>query len=273
MHHCYFNGKITISAETQVGITDLGLLRGYGLFDYFRTYNSRPFQWDWYWERFERSAKLLKIPNPITKEEAYNVVNQLIKLSGKADCGIRFVLTGGYTDDSISMTKPNLLINSEDIHGVSETEYEQGIKVISYDFVRDLPEIKSTDYKHLMILRPTIKEAGASDVLFHKRGYISELSRSNVFIFKGNKLITPKTNILKGITRRTVIEIAKKHFEVQERSIKLTELLEADEIFTTSSTKRILTISKLNDSILGEGMVGKNTRFLQEEFNELIKKW
>lgn len=273
MHHCYFNGKITPSTETQVGITDLGLLRGYGLFDYFRTYNGRPFQWDWYWERFERSAKLLKIPNPITKEEAYNVVNQLIKLSGKADCGIRFVLTGGYAEDSISMTKPNLLINSEDIHGVSETEYEQGIKVISYDFVRDLPEIKSTDYKHLMILRPTIKAAGASDVLFHKRGYISELSRSNVFIFKGNKLITPKTNILKGITRRTVIEMAKKHFEVQERSIKLSELLEADEIFTTSSTKRILTISKLNNSILGGGKVGENTRFLQQEFNEFIKNW
>ena len=183
-HHCYFNGITTSVEATNIHITDLGLLRGYGLFDYFRTYNGRPFKWDWYWERYERSAKLMRLPNPISKEDAYRVVLDLIKKSGLDDCGIRFVLTGGYAEDSMTMSKPNLLIISEDIHPVKPKEYETGIKVISHEYVRDYPDLKSTDYKHLMILQPEIKEAGASDVLFYKRGYISELSRSNIFFSK-----------------------------------------------------------------------------------------
>jgi branched-subunit amino acid aminotransferase/4-amino-4-deoxychorismate lyase len=102
---------------------------------------------------------------------------------------------------------------------------------------------------------------------------ISELSRSNVFIFKKNTLITPHRNILKGITRKTVLEIAKNQFDIEERSIKLTELFEADEVFTTSSTKQILPISRLNNHVLGEGKIGKNTQALLTEFKDLVKKW
>ena len=272
-HHCYFNGKIGSVEQTNIHITDLGLLRGYGLFDYFRTYNGRPFQWDWYWERYERSARLLRLPNPIQKEEAYKVVMQLIEKSGLDDCAIRFILTGGYSEDSVSSSSPNLLIISEDIHPVKPEEYLNGIKVIAYDFVRDLPEVKSTDYKHFMILQQDIKAAKASDVLFHKNGYISELSRSNVFIFKGDKLITPDTDILKGITRRTVLEMAEGHFKIEERGVTFTELLEADEVFTTSTTKRVLPITRVDDHILGSGRIGQKTQFLLDLINEKVKNW
>lgn len=272
-HHCYFNGKIGSVEQTNVHITDLGLLRGYGLFDYFRTYNGRPFQWDWYWERYERSARLLRLPNPIEKDEAYKVVMQLVEQSGLDDCAIRFILTGGYSEDSVSMSKPNLLIISEDIHPVKPEEYTAGIKVIAYEFVRDLPEVKSTDYKHYMILQQDIKAAKASDVLYHKNGYISELSRSNVFIFKGDTLITPDTDILKGITRRTTLELAKGHFKIEERAVSFTELLEADEVFTTSTTKRVLPITRVDDAVLGSGQIGAKTQFLLDLINEKVNNW
>jgi D-alanine transaminase/branched-chain amino acid aminotransferase len=58
--HCYFNGGIIPVEQASVKINDLSLLRGYGLFDYFRTYNGIPFQWDWYWARFSRSAEVLR---------------------------------------------------------------------------------------------------------------------------------------------------------------------------------------------------------------------
>lgn len=272
-HHCYFNGIISSTEETKIHITDLGLLRGYGLFDYFRSYNNRPFQWDWYWERFERSAKLMRLPNPISKEDAYQVVLTLIKKSGLDDCGIRFVLTGGYSQDSMKMSQPNLLIISEDIHPVKASEYENGIKVISHEYVRDYPDIKSTDYKHLMILQQDIKEAEASDVLFYKRGYISELSRSNVFMVKNDVLITPNRKILRGITRRLVLELAKGNFKVEERNIELSELLEADEVFTTSSTKKVLGITQIDKKSIADGNVGTKTKFLLDLVNEKVKTW
>jgi branched-subunit amino acid aminotransferase/4-amino-4-deoxychorismate lyase len=272
-HHCYFNGITTSVEATNIHITDLGLLRGYGLFDYFRTYNGRPFKWDWYWERYERSAKLMRLPNPISKEDAYRVVLDLIKKSGLDDCGIRFVLTGGYAEDSMTMSKPNLLIISEDIHPVKPKEYETGIKVISHEYVRDYPDLKSTDYKHLMILQPEIKEAGASDVLFYKRGYISELSRSNIFLVKNDILITPNRKILRGITRRFVLELAKEHFKVEERNVELSELFDADEVFTTSSTKKVLPITQIDKKIIAGGVVGSKTKFLLDLMNEKVKNW
>lgn len=272
-HHCYLNGIITPVENTNIHITDLGLLRGYGLFDYFRTYNGRPFQWDWYWERFERSAKLMYLPNPISKDEAYVAVMNLIQKSGLEDCGIRFVLTGGYSPDSMKMVQPNLLIISEDIHPVKPHEYEVGIKVISHEYVRDYPEIKSTDYKHLMILQTAIKAAEATDVLFHKDGYISELSRSNVFVVKDNVIATPDTQILKGITRRYVLELAKENFKVEERSVTLQELLDADEVFTTSTTKKVLPITKIDQLTIGLGKERSVSKFLLSQMNERLKTW
>lgn len=272
-HHCYLNGVVSPVETTNIHITDLGLLRGYGLFDYFRTYNGRPFQWDWYWERFERSAKLMRLPNPILKDDAYKVVLSLIEQCGLNDCGIRFVLTGGYSEDSMKMTKPNLLIISEDIHPVKPQEYETGIKVITHEYVRDYPDLKSTDYKHLMILQADIKEAGASDVLFHKRGYISELSRSNVFLVKNNVLITPNRKILRGITRKVVLDLAKDHFKIEERNVELKELLEADEVFTTSSTKKVLPITQVDTKNIDDGKVGKTTKFLLGLINEKVRNW
>jgi branched-subunit amino acid aminotransferase/4-amino-4-deoxychorismate lyase len=273
MHHCYFNGIITPVHETTMQINDLGFLRGYGMFDYFQTYNGRPFQWDMYWTRYERSAKSLNIPNPIGKDEAYGVVMELLEKSGLSNCAMRFVLTGGYAEDSISVTKPNLLIISEDTHPSPRSEYEEGISVMSHEFVRDIPDVKSTDYKHLIILRDKIKAAGATDVLFHKDGEVSELSRSNLFIFKGDSLITSDKNVLNGITRQTLIDLAKPHFNVEERTVTLDEVLNADEIFTSSTTKRVLPVTKIDEHVIGDGKMGDKSRFLLNLIDDMIANW
>jgi branched-chain amino acid aminotransferase len=273
MHHCWFNGSIHKVEDVQIGINDLGLMRGYGLFDYFRTYNQRVFQWDWYWERYSNSSLKLRIQNPITKEAAFKIVNELIAAQGPADCAIRFLLTGGFTEDSVKMTSPNLFIVSEDLHHSAPEEYQKGIKVISDEYVRDMYEIKSTDYKQFMFLQADIKTANASDVLFHKNGDISELSRSNVFIINGNTLATPDTNILKGITRRTVLELAKADFKIEERAVSFQEVLNAQEVFTTSTTKRVLPITVIDDHIIGNGSIGPKTQFLLDKINALVAGW
>ncbi len=273
MHHCWLNGKITDVASARFHFNDLGVLRGYGLFDYFQTYNGRPFQWDWYWERFERSARILRIPCPLTKDETHRIVSELYALQGEENCAFRFLLTGGFTADSISMQAPNMIILSEDLHKDVPGEHENGIAVMTYEFVRDLPMLKSTDYKHLLILRQDFPEKGVSDVLFHKNGFISELSRSNVFIVKDNKLITPDKDILEGITRRTVLELARPDFDIEIRPVTLQETLEADEVFTTSTTKRVLPITRIDEHVVGNGKIGPKSQVLLDRINELVRNW
>ena len=272
-HYGYFNGTIAPVEQLSVGLTDLGLLRGYGLFDYFLTYNGRPFQWDWYWERFQNSASRMHLPLPLGKHETYLILMELLERSGGTDTAFRFVMTGGYSADSISIERPNLLMLAEAIHPVPPVQYEQGIKVILDDYVREMAEVKSTDYKRVILMAEAIRAAGASDLLYQKGGEISELSRSNFFIVKGNRLITPNRHILHGITRRTVMQLARNDFKVEERPVLLSELYDADEAFTTSSTKKVLPITQIGDFTIGDGHVGPASKTLLGQFNDLVDTW
>lgn len=273
MHYGYFNGTILPTDQISVGVTDLSLLRGYGLFDYFLTYNGRPFQWDWYWERFRNSAASLRLPLPLSKDETYAIVMDLLARTGMPNVAFRFVMTGGYSPDSISIGKPNLMILTEDIHPVPPIQYEQGIKVILDEYVREMAEVKTTDYKRVILKDEQIRAARASDILYYKEGELSELSRSNFFIIKGTRLITPNRHILRGITRRTIMELAQPDFDVQERPVMRSELYEADEAFTTSSTKKVLPIIQVGEMMIGEGVVGPKSRFLLDRMDELVGKW
>lgn len=267
-YYGYFNGVITPVDQISVGITDLGLLRGYGLFDYFLTYGGQPFRWDMYWDRFQKSAERMFLPLPLTKEETYSVLLDLLARSRQPDVAFRFVMTGGYAPDSISVVTPNLFILTETIHPVPEAHYEHGIRLILDDYVREMAEVKSTDYKRVMLLNGPIQKAGAHDVLYHRDGEISELSRSNVFLVVGNRLVTPNRNILYGITRHTILELAKDHFQIEERPVLLSELDDADEVFTTSSNKKVLPIVQIGDRQIGDGKVGPVAKQLLARFRE-----
>ncbi len=274
MHYGYFNGQIMPTNQIGVGVTDLGLLRGYGLFDYLRTYNGRPFQWQHYWARLQNSARQMHLPLPMDERETYAIVLDLISRSraGGEDLAIRFVVTGGYSPDSITIAEPNFMILIEAVKPVPALQFEQGIGVILDDYVRDMAEVKSTDYKRVILKAGDIKAAGANDLLYHKNGEISELSRSNFFLIKGDKLITPDRHILHGVTRRTLMELAREDFQIEERTVLLSELYDADEAFTTSTLKMALPIVQIGELTIGNGKPGPKTALLRERFRAFAEE-
>ena len=272
-YYGYINGTIRPVDEIGIGVADLGLLRGFGLFDYFLTYNGRPFQWDFYWERFQKSAASMTLPLPVGKAETYAILLDLLARTNVPNVAFRFVMTGGYSPDSISIAQPNLMILTEPIHPVPDWQYERGIRLLLHEYVRDMAEVKTTDYKRIMLLAGAMRDSGTQDALYHKDGEISELSRSNIFLVMGNRLITPSRNILYGITRRTVIDLARPDFEIEERPIQLDELAAADEVFTTSSNKKVLPIVQIGDSPIGNGEVGPVAKLLLSRFKAFTEAW
>jgi branched-chain amino acid aminotransferase len=273
MYAAYFNGQIQPVEQTAVGLTDIGLLRGYGLFDYFRTYNGRPFQWPLYWSRIVNSAARMHLPLPVGADEAHAVVLDLLTRSGQPDIAVRLLLTGGYSPDSISVVQPNLLIIAEPVKVVPPAEYEHGIRVIVDDYVREMAEVKSTDYKHVIMLAEAMRSARAQDVLYERDGEISELSRSNFFIIRGNRLITSDRHILHGITRRTVLDLARPDFEIEERAVTLDEVYAADEAFTTSTIKMVLPVVQVGDRLIGSGKPGPGSRLLLARMQTFCENW
>jgi branched-chain amino acid aminotransferase len=257
----YFNGEIKPVSDMALGMTDLSILRGYGLFDYMRTYNGQIFQWDWYWERLSHSAKIMGLVFPLGKDDTRKVMMSLLAKSQMKDASIRTILTGGYSPDSMQVAEPNVAIMIEALPVVPAVQYEQGIHVILDEYVRAIPDVKTTDYKHVIMLASRLQQLNAQDVLYHKNGVISELSRSNVFIVKDKVLIT----------RRCVLHLAEGQFRTEERAVTVEELQNADEVFTTSSNKKILPITKINGQNVAEGHVGLVTKQLLTLFQDFVQ--
>ena len=106
-------------------------------------------------------------------------------------------------------------------------------------------------------------------MLYYFRDEVLELTRNNIFIVKDKKIITPKENVLLGITRKHVIELAQRQFLMEERKISLSELWSADEVFVTGTTKKIIPVSRIDDVIYSKSP-GVITKKMMQLFNDLV---
>ncbi len=270
-NYCYFNGEILPENEVRFKSNDLGILRGYSVFDFLRTYNATPVHLDDYLVRFENSVKSFGIPFPLDHEAIKEKVEELLfwRQDKSQEVGVRFLMTGGYSDSGFyAPESPNFLIKVENLHPIAPELYKQGVKIITHEYQRELPEIKTTNYSRALVIVKAMRLQKATDALYHLDGNISECTRNNFFIFKGNTLVTPKNNILRGVIRKNIIELAKTKFEVEERDIYLEELKEASEAFKTGSNTRIMPVIQIDELKINKRQVGKNTQLLMQMLDE-----
>lgn len=269
--YAYINGKISSAENANISVSDLGLLRGYGVFDYLRTYHQKPFLLNDYLERFYNSAKGLHLEIPFNKKKLTELIHELILWGNqKEDVGIRLLITGGNSEDTMTVKKPNFLILIETLTPFPEKYYKEGVKLLTNKFHREIPQIKMTNYINSIRQQDDKKKKNAYDILYIHNNKVLETSRNNFFIFKGKALITAKEGILPGITRKFILSLAKKKFNIEEREIDFKELEEASEAFTTGTTRAIVPVVQVNDLKIGDGKPGKNTKILIEIFNEKI---
>ena len=273
MRYCYFNGKILPFEETKIGINDLGLLRAYAAFDYLRTYNGKPFRWHDHYSRFKNSALELNLPFGYSEHELQQIIEQLLVKSEKVDACIRLILTGGYSEDSMTIAEPNFIIAIEDLPMSNPEMYENGVKLITCEYLRDVPPAKSTGYLNAIKLQPMKLEHNAFDILYTWRGEVLEITRNNFFIFKNNVLITPVDNILHGITRKVVLELAKSNFTIEERRVDVAELQDADEAFLCGTTKKAIPVVEIDAYKIADGKVGDNTKIIMALFDEYVQNY
>lgn len=270
---CYLNGQILPQGKFNIAINDLGLLRGYAIFDFCRTANGKPFLLPQYLTRFRNSARLMDLNLEYTDEQITSAVHELLKNSKLSFAGIRFVLTGGYTEDSFTPVTPNFFITVEDLSQVPAEVAANGVKLMSYDYQREMAEVKTTNYTAALRLRKRVEQQKAYDILYYSKGNVLELTRSNFFIVKDNTVITAATDILKGITRQTVLNLAEAKYKVEVREVKYAELAQADEAFLTGTNKKIVPVVQVDDKLIGNGKSGKVTRSLYEAFLEFEKTY
>ncbi|WP_276502018.1 aminotransferase class IV [Terrimonas pollutisoli] len=269
----FINGQFVDEDKASLRLNDLSIQRGYGAFDFFRTRNYIPLFLDDYLHRFFNSMDGMHLPSPHSKEELKSIIHELINKNYWPDAGVRLLITGGYSADGYELSTPNFIITQHKIQLTDTTKFNNGIKVITHEYLRDLPEIKSVNYLVGVWLQQKVKEQGAADVLYHKQGIVSEFPRSNIFIVKDDTLITPADNVLPGITRKKLIDLARQKCAVELRPVELHEVYNADEVFMTSTTKRLLPITTIDDTVIGNGQAGPITSLLNDAFIEMEEEY
>ena len=218
--------------------------------------------------RFEQSAAKMQLPLPMPSNKILAQIYQLIKLNNLQDASMRLVLTGGYSEDAYTPSKrPNFLILVHPAPTVDPNTYNKGIKLITHEFQRSFPRVKTTNYLTGIMMLDTIKAAKAADLLFHREGIVSETTRANFFIVNAqNQILTSKDSILRGVTRKQVLALSKKYYDVVEGSLTLTGLSTAKEAFITSSTKGVMSVVLVDSIRIGDGEVGPIAKHLQQLF-------
>lgn len=270
----FINGRLVDEKEAFIGISDLSVQRGFGVFDFFRTCNHIPLFLDDYLDRFYNSAEQLRLEVPCGRKDLKKVIFEMIDKNKIATSGFKLILTGGYSLDGFEPGMPNFIITQQPVEITSQEKFEMGIKIILHEYLRDLASVKSINYLMAIYLRDKLVSHNADDVLYYKDDQVFEFPRSNVFVVtKDGKVITPGENVLHGITRKKVLEIAGKKFKTEERVVTIDDLKNAVEVFLTSTTKRLLPVLQINGHVVGDGKPGKITRELYTAFRKLENEY
>ena len=271
--YCFLNGKVLPAEEAKVSLSDIGLLRGYGIYDGMAAFKGRPFRFVDHWNRFVSGAHILNLNIPITEEKAEKIIMELLEKNGLMErANIRMILTGGETLGGIEydFENPTFYILTEKWESLPPDYYQNGAKLVTYTHKRELAEYKTTNYIRATVLQNFRKDEKAVEILYTFDGEVLECATSNFFIVKNKNLITPSENILKGITRKVIMELCDGKYKIEERPVAEEELKTADEVFITSSFKDIVPIVKIDDFEVGGGEVGPVTKDLIAKFKAYI---
>ena len=270
----YVDGRFVPADQATLPLGDLAIMRGYGIFDFLRTYRRVPFKLREHVLRLYSSAEQIGLAMPWSVGEVEAIVHETNDRNGYDDAAIRIVVTGGPSPDLMMPgQQPRLAVMAEPISTPPERQYAQGVGVTTTRMARILPTVKSLNYLGAILAVVEARKAGAVEAIYRTPDdHVTEGTRSNLFIFRGGKLLTPESGILPGITRQVVLEVAAREYPVVLTDLTYADLLGADEVFITSTTKEIVPVVKVDGQVVGGGRPGECTQDLMERFKAYVDR-
>lgn len=278
----YINGEILPQEDAKISVFDHGLLYGDGVFEGLRAHNGRVFKLTKHIERLFESARAIFLEIPMTAEEIKEAIFTTLRANNMKDSYIRLVVTRGAGKLGLEPRKcsnPQVIIITDTIQLYPPELYAKGIELVTVATVRNHPEsvnprIKCLNYMNNILAKMESINAGATEaIMLNKDGFVSECTGQNIFMVNGETLYTPHPNsgILKGITRDTVIDIAKgRGMKVMEDFLTRYDLYIAEECFLTGTAAQIVPAVKIDGRTVGDGKPGRITQELLKEYRKLL---
>ncbi len=281
----YINAKFYEKENAKISVFDHGLLYGDGVFEGIRSYERRVFKLKEHIDRLFESAQSIMLKIPLTKEQLIKAVLQTVKMNKLDNAYIRLVVTRGEGDLGLDPRKcykgSTIIIIADKIALYPEKLYREGLSIVTVPTVRNLPEalnpqIKSLNYLNNILAKIEAANSGSDEaIMLDSLGYVAECTGDNIFVVKNGHFYTPPQcmGTLRGITRDSVLDIARKHkIPAHEHVITRHEVYISDECFLTGTAAEIIPVVKVDGRVIGLGKPGKLTLGLMKRFKQLTHK-
>ncbi len=267
----FFNNKYISVEDMKFSLTHLSATRGFGAFELVMYLNGKIFREADHIERLDKTLKTLRLELNEDIDIPEVLENLILKNDLKSHLMKIIVSPASTLSDEYNFKFPDLFIWPISFSLPDPALLNRGVSVIIRDYTRFLPEAKTTNYTASVHYLGGEKGIKHFDVLFRTGNEIREASRSNVFLVKDSELITPEKNILKGITRKVVLEIAETAgMKVKYSPLSNDDINNSDEMFLTGTSKGVMPVAIVEDLKVGSGVPGPVTNLLIQEYNELL---
>ena len=281
----WIDGELVDKDQAKVSVYDHGFLYGDGVFEGIRAYNGRILKLRSHLDSLAASAKAIHLTMQYTMREIEQAVRQTVEANGLKDAYIRLVVSRGAGTlglNPFNCPKPCTVVIVGRIQLYPPEMYDNGMPIIVAKRPRIPvecldPAIKSLNYLNNIMAKVEAIEAGVPEALMlNTDGQVAECTGDNIFFVRGDRILTPPVSagILNGVTRNFVMnEIAPAcGIAVEERSMRLEEIYNADEVFLTGTAAEVIGVSSIDGEPVADGKVGPVTRRLIAEFRARVEK-
>jgi len=280
------DGKFVPWKDANVHVLTHTLHYGLGVFEGIRCYRCKDysaiFRLQEHIDRFFDSAHIFNVEIPFTRKEITKATIDTVKKNGLKECYIRPLGYIGYGKMGIYTETPMSVAIAAWPWGayLGDDGLKNGIRAKVSSYTRHHVNISMTRskttgayYNSILAKREAVISGYDEALMLDPAGYVAEASGANVFMVrKGIIKTTPLTSILDGITRDSIITLARElKYEVREELFTRDEMYIADEAFFTGTAAEVTPIRELDDRTIGAGKPGPVTKKLQKAFFDIVK--
>ena len=274
------DGELMPAREARVSVFDRGFLYGDSAFEVMRTYRRVPFREREHLRRLHESCERILIAlGEFDYEALSGEVRRTIAASQLDECNVRVMVTRGIGPLGLDISearKPSVLVFATPLHAPPPAAYDDGVAVGLCHAARAVPTARArrapstSNYLGAVLALHQVRERGCHEALIvGTHGEVIEGATSNVFLVRDGVLATPpiEAGILAGITRLTVLELAKRlALAVHETQVHPADLYHADEVFITSTVREIVPVVRVDDVVVGAGRPGPITQRIRAAY-------
>jgi branched-subunit amino acid aminotransferase/4-amino-4-deoxychorismate lyase len=268
-NYAVVNGERLPINQAHISLFNKAYYSSFGVYETAKVDRGRPFYLEDHLRRLHHSAGIIELPLAAGVPALAGWFEQLRQVEPLATWTLKIIALGALD----AAESPLIAMQAEPLATYPAAFYESGASAILYEGQRHLPDCKSLNTLVNYLARRSATQAEALEGLLHHGGFITEGSRSNLFVVRQGQLLTPpRHQVLSGITRDLIIQVMRDTAYPVVESPVAVDLSLYEEIFISSTSMHVMPITHLDGQAVGRGQVGPVTRLAMARFNQRYDK-